>query len=182
VEQVLERRLHEALVELSPEDIHAVVAFAQFLRDRHQGKERGMVDAELSAVERVQILSEIDAGAALSAETGPPVCNRDHDRCLYDGKVMAVYVDTGTWFAYFVRRDSDHEAAVRWMRQNREPLVTADYILDELLLLLKVRERYCLALAAGERLWQQRVARVTRGMCGLAGLQRRRLDRLSTLF
>jgi uncharacterized protein len=73
---------------------------------------------------------------------------------------MAVFVDTGAWFAYFVRRDSDHEAAVRWVQQNRQPLLTSDYVLDELLTLLKVRESYRLAIAAGERLWQQRVARV----------------------
>jgi predicted nucleic acid-binding protein len=36
---------------------------------------------------------------------------------------MPVFVDTGGWFAYFVRRDADHMAAVDWMRQNRQPLV-----------------------------------------------------------
>ncbi len=45
---------------------------------------------------------------------------------------MPVFVDTGGWFAYFVRRDSDHVAAAEWMRQNRQPLVTSDYVLDEL--------------------------------------------------
>jgi uncharacterized protein len=73
---------------------------------------------------------------------------------------MAVFVDTGAWFAYFVRRDPDHRAATAWMRQNRQPLVTTDYILDELLTLLKMRENYRVAVAAGEALWQQRVARI----------------------
>jgi hypothetical protein len=86
VEQVLERRLHEVFAELSPEDMHAVVAFAQFLRDRYRAKERSKADAEISEVEYVQILSELDAVAALSAVTGPPVSNRDHDRCLYGGE------------------------------------------------------------------------------------------------
>jgi hypothetical protein len=40
---------------------------------------------------------------------------------------MPVFVDTGAWFAYFVRRDLDHAAAVEWMRQNRQPLVTTGY-------------------------------------------------------
>jgi hypothetical protein len=80
MEQVLERQLHEVLAELSPEDIHAVVAFAQFLRDRYRAKEGGKADAELSEVEHARILSELDAVAALSAETGPPVSNRDHNR------------------------------------------------------------------------------------------------------
>ena len=73
---------------------------------------------------------------------------------------MAVFVDTGAWFAYFVRRDPDHQAARAWMRQNRQPLVTTDYILDELLTLLKLRENYRVAAAAGEAIWQQRVARI----------------------
>jgi hypothetical protein len=55
---------------------------------------------------------------------------------------MAVFVDTGAWFAYFVRRDPDHRAAIVWMQQNRQPLVTTDYVLDELLTLLKMRENY----------------------------------------
>ena len=46
------------------------------------------------------------------------------------------------------------------MRRNRQPLVTTDYILDELLTLLKIRENYRVAVAAGEALWQQRVARI----------------------
>jgi predicted nucleic acid-binding protein len=73
---------------------------------------------------------------------------------------MAVFVDTGAWFAYFVRRDPDHRAATEWMRRNRQPLETTDYILDELLTLLKMRENYRVAVAAGEALREQRVARI----------------------
>jgi len=75
---------------------------------------------------------------------------------------MPVSVDTGAWFAYFVRRDPDHPAAVAWMQQNRQPLVTTDYILDELLTFLKLRESYRIAVAAGDALWQQQVARMER--------------------
>jgi len=72
---------------------------------------------------------------------------------------MAVFVDTGAWFAYFVRRDPDHAAAVTWVQQNRQLLVTTDYVLDELLTLLKLREYHGVAVAAGEALLLQRVAR-----------------------
>jgi hypothetical protein len=41
-------------------------------------------------------------------------------------RVMAVFVDTAARFAYFVRRDPDHAAAVQWVRQNRQPLLTTD--------------------------------------------------------
>jgi uncharacterized protein len=75
---------------------------------------------------------------------------------------MPVFVDTGGWFAYFVRRDPDHEAGVNWMRQNRQPLVTTDYVLDELFTLLKLRESHGVAAAAGGALLDQSVARLER--------------------
>ena len=71
---------------------------------------------------------------------------------------MAIFVDTGAWFAYFVRRDPDHPAAVEWMRQNREPLVTTDFVFDELVTLLALRESRRVAVAAGDLLWTQQVA------------------------
>jgi hypothetical protein len=168
MEQALERRLHDVFAELCPEDMHAVVAFAEFLRHRHQAKEPGKADAEISKVEHVQILSDLDAVAEMSAVTGPPVSNRDHDRSLYGGKWRPFFADTGARFACIVHRDSDYEAAVRWMQQNRQPLATPDYVLDELLTLLTVGDSYCLALATGERLWQQRVERVTIGICSVS--------------
>lgn len=73
---------------------------------------------------------------------------------------MAVFVDTGAWFAYFVRRDPDHAAATQWMQQNRQPLVTTDYVLDELLTLLKLRESHRVATAAGNLLWSEQVAQM----------------------
>ena len=73
---------------------------------------------------------------------------------------MPVFVDTGGWFAYFVRRDADHMAAVDWMRQNRQPLVTTDYVLDELFTLLKLRESHRVAAAAGAALLDQSVTRL----------------------
>lgn len=68
---------------------------------------------------------------------------------------MPIFVDTGAWFAYFVRRDPDNEAAVEWMEHNRKPLVTTDYVLDELVTLLKLRESQQVAVAAGDLLWQE---------------------------
>ena len=35
-----------------------------------------------------------------------------------------IFVDTGAWFAVAVRNDPDHAAAMRWLGQNREPLIT----------------------------------------------------------
>lgn len=50
-----------------------------------------------------------------------------------------ICVDTGAWFAAFVPNDPDHVAADAWLEANREPLVTTDYVVDELLTLLKMR-------------------------------------------
>ena len=50
-----------------------------------------------------------------------------------------LFVDTGAWFAAFVTNDPDHPAASAWLDANREPLVTSDYIFDELMTLFKVR-------------------------------------------
>lgn len=52
-----------------------------------------------------------------------------------------IFVDTGAWFAAAVRNDPDHEAAMRWLERNREPLVTTDYILAETATLLRVRDK-----------------------------------------
>jgi hypothetical protein len=76
--------------------------------------------------------------------------------------MMVVFVDTGAWFAYFVRRDPDHPAALEWMKRNRQPLITTDFVLDELLTLLKVRESHRVPIAAGELFWSQQIARLER--------------------
>jgi len=52
---------------------------------------------------------------------------------------MAVFVDTGAWYAISVPSDPDHAAASEFMRSNRERLVTSDYIYDELLTLFRAR-------------------------------------------
>jgi predicted nucleic acid-binding protein len=58
-------------------------------------------------------------------------------------------VDTGAWFASVVPWDANHVAARDWLRRNREPLVTTDYVVDETLTLLRVRHEAPRALALG---------------------------------
>ncbi len=59
-----------------------------------------------------------------------------------------IFVDTGAWFAVAVANDPDHEAAMRWLRRNREPLITTDYVLAETATLIRMRDR----TARGHRL------------------------------
>jgi hypothetical protein len=63
-----------------------------------------------------------------------------------------IFVDTGAWFAAFLPGDRDHVSARQWLRQNNRPLVTTDYVLDELLTLLLVRGERERALRVGEAL------------------------------
>jgi len=63
-----------------------------------------------------------------------------------------VFVDPGAWFAAFVPSDRDHACAEQWLRQNDLPLVTTDYVLDELLTLLLVRGERERALRVGAAL------------------------------
>jgi uncharacterized protein len=52
---------------------------------------------------------------------------------------VAIFVDTGAWFAASVPNDPDHAAATSFMRSNFERLVTSDYIYNELLTLFRSR-------------------------------------------
>ncbi len=61
----------------------------------------------------------------------------------------AVFVDTGAWFAAFVPTDPDHAGARHWLDQNTAPLLTTDYVIDELLTLLLVRGERVRALRIG---------------------------------
>lgn len=59
-----------------------------------------------------------------------------------------IFVDTGAWFAVAVADDPDHEAAMRWLRRNREPLITTDHVSAETATLIRMRDR----TARGHRL------------------------------
>jgi predicted nucleic acid-binding protein len=71
-----------------------------------------------------------------------------------------IFVDTGAWFAVFVPNDPDHVAATEWLGGNHEPLITSDYIFDELMTLFKVRGEFDRALVVGERIWQQQITQL----------------------
>ena len=50
-----------------------------------------------------------------------------------------IFVDTGAWVAFASPDDQYHLIATQWMRANRQPFVTTDYVIDETLTLLKAR-------------------------------------------
>ena len=63
--------------------------------------------------------------------------------------MMPIFVDTGAWFARFVPTDPDHAVAREWFERNAQPLVTTDYVIDELLTLFKMRGEFQRALEVG---------------------------------
>jgi predicted nucleic acid-binding protein len=71
-----------------------------------------------------------------------------------------IFVDTGAWFAAFVPNDADHAAADAWLEANTEPLVTTDYVIDELLTLMKMRGEFQRALRVGASLFAEEIAQV----------------------
>jgi hypothetical protein len=60
-----------------------------------------------------------------------------------------IFVDTGAWFARYVANDVDHSAAVSWFANAPDRLLTTDYVIDELLTLLKQRGHAEIAFAVG---------------------------------
>jgi predicted nucleic acid-binding protein len=50
-----------------------------------------------------------------------------------------IFVDTGAWYAVATPGDPDHLQAKTFLSQSIEPLVTTDYIVDELLTLFAAR-------------------------------------------
>ncbi len=69
-----------------------------------------------------------------------------------------ILVDTSAWFASLVPSDINYPASTLWMRQNTEPLLITDYILDETLTLLRVRGHNSRAIALGEALFMSEIA------------------------
>ena len=63
-----------------------------------------------------------------------------------------IFVDTGAWFAAFVPNDVHHQLARTWLESNSLPLLTTDYVLDELLTLLRIRGEQDRAFILGEQM------------------------------
>lgn len=71
-----------------------------------------------------------------------------------------IFVDTGAWFASVVPSDSDHAAAVRWLSENTESLLTTDYVIDETLTLLQRRGEITRARSLGEQFFNGTLATI----------------------
>ena len=71
-----------------------------------------------------------------------------------------IFVDTGAWYASLVPTDPDHAQAVQWLAANRSPLLTTDYVVDEILTLLRARGKSKRALLLGARFFHHNLAKI----------------------
>ncbi len=69
-----------------------------------------------------------------------------------------IFVDAGAWIAQAYTADQHHVAALRWLRQNQQPLLTTDYIIDEALTVLKAQGEPRRAFELGASLFSGSVA------------------------
>jgi hypothetical protein len=71
-----------------------------------------------------------------------------------------IFVDSSAWFARYTPRDRNHAAAKQFHAETRETLVTSDYIIDEVLTLLKVRGNIERAARVGKALFGGELAQI----------------------
>ncbi len=71
-------------------------------------------------------------------------------------------MDTSAWYAIIDKNDRDHPTAITKMQNLDRPLVTSNYVLNEILTLLKARLGPSVAIPFGQKLWNQEVASLVR--------------------
>ncbi len=71
-----------------------------------------------------------------------------------------IFVDTGAWFAAVVPSDPNHARAASWIAANTSPLITTDYVVDEILTLLRARGERGRASMLGEKFFNSNLATI----------------------
>ena len=71
-----------------------------------------------------------------------------------------IFVDTGGWYGLSIPEDPNHLAATTWSVQNRHPLLTTDYVVDETLTLLKSRRQRAVALSLARQFFDGSLATI----------------------
>jgi predicted nucleic acid-binding protein len=68
--------------------------------------------------------------------------------------VKRLFIDTGAWYAVVDKKDPDHRVAEHFLRNNKIPLLTTNFIFDETITLIRSRLGWSVARDFGERLKQ----------------------------
>jgi uncharacterized protein len=70
------------------------------------------------------------------------------------------FVDSSAWFTLIVPGTPEHERAKSWLAEKRRPLITTDYVVDEVLTLLRSRREGQAAIALGNEFFDGQLAAV----------------------
>ena len=73
-----------------------------------------------------------------------------------------IFVDTSAWYAIIDKNDQDHAVAATKIQILDRPLVTSNYIFDEILTLLKAKLGFTVAVPFGQKLWNQEISALVR--------------------
>ena len=73
-----------------------------------------------------------------------------------------IFVDTSAWYAIIDKNDRDHALAATKIQVLDRPLVTSNYIFDEILTLLKAKLGFAVAVNFGQKLWNQEISALVR--------------------
>ena len=73
-----------------------------------------------------------------------------------------IFVDTGAWYALLDKSDANHHASVKLKDSLVHPLVTSNYIVDEVITLSRNRLGYEVAVEIGQKLWDESIANLIR--------------------
>lgn len=63
-----------------------------------------------------------------------------------------VFVDTGAWYAVVDKKDPDHSQAEHFLKSNKIPLLTTNFVFDEAITLIRSRLGWNAAKEFGQRL------------------------------
>jgi len=69
-----------------------------------------------------------------------------------------IFVDTSAWYALLDKTDSFHASATTSYKSITHPLVTTNYVADEIITLTKNRLGYKTSVEVGQMLWNEEVA------------------------
>ena len=72
--------------------------------------------------------------------------------------ITYIFVDTSAWYALLDKNDANHYAAVKFYDSLVHPLVTSNYIADEVISLARIRLGYKVAVEIGQKLWDESIA------------------------
>jgi len=71
-----------------------------------------------------------------------------------------VFVDTSAWYAAVIPSDPNHDRAKAWLAENRSELLVTDFIVDELLTLLRSRNENRRAIELGRNVFERGITRI----------------------